>query len=65
MAKLRQIKIKGFGYKTSSGACGVCGKEDKPVVEVGDITRLSICDECAQGILDIHTNYKLMMTGSY
>ncbi len=63
MAKLKQIKIKNFDYKRPSGACGICGKEDKPVVEVGgEINKLSLCDECAQGVVDIHNNMKLMTT---
>lgn len=54
MAKLRQIRIKNFNYKRPSGLCNVCGKDDKPVVEVaveiGEIKSLSICDECAQDV---------------
>lgn len=60
MAKLKQISIK-FNYKQEAGTCGICN-EEKPVVEVGDIAKLAICDVCAQQIADVHTNMKLMRT---
>lgn len=57
MAKLKQVTIE-FNFK--KGKCDVCGEEGKPIVEVGDITKFSICDECSQGCVDIHNNMKLM-----
>ncbi len=64
MAKVRQIGIR-FNYVQETGKCGICNKENISVVEVGDIVKVSICDACAQQLVDVFVNMKLMRSGSY
>lgn len=63
MAKLRQVSIK-FNFKQAPSKCDICGKDDVSIAEVGEITKLSICDACADQLTSIHNNMKLMRTAS-
>ncbi len=61
MAKLAKVKLENFRQYAPQGTCGICGRQDTPVVVAGlKDNGTATCKECAQGIVTLHDNMAIM-----
>jgi hypothetical protein len=64
MSEMKKINIP-FDF-SSQGDCGICGKKNLPVAEVGkNEDKYCICAGCAMEVRNIHWNMKRMVTSGH